>query len=164
MHNFSYTYNKYNATFMYIFPWFNRLRHLSETALCLGQRSTLRYLPQELGYWASNLHQPEQVDCPDHFIIDACLLHCFVLADVLLCLPQKKHNCAHCLNSSYCRVFFSIFRQSKPYHSIPICSYLQNQAPKQSFPKQHPWLHPLPRCHSDSIMFLFGGSSHLVSG
>ena len=110
MHNFSYIYNKYNATYMYIFPWFNRLRHLSETALCLGQRSTLRYLPQELGYWASNLHQPEQVDCPDHFIIDACLLHCFVLADVLLCLPQKKHNCAHCLNSSYCRGFF--FRPS----------------------------------------------------
>ena len=35
-----------------------------------GQRGTLRYLPQELGHRASNLHQSEQVDCPDHLQFD----------------------------------------------------------------------------------------------
>ena len=35
-----------------------------------GQRGPLRYLPQELGHRASNLHQLEQVDCPDHLLIE----------------------------------------------------------------------------------------------
>ena len=39
-------------------------------AIFSGQRGPLRYLPQELGHRASNLHQLEQVDCPDHLLIE----------------------------------------------------------------------------------------------
>ena len=51
------------------------------------QRSTLRYLSKELGHRASNLHQFEQIDRPDHFQLDSFPAHLVqeLLWHIMLC-------------------------------------------------------------------------------
>ena len=54
-----------------------------------GQWGTLRYLSQELGHWTSNLHQPQQVDRSDHFLIDTWIT--WILSNLWDPIIIKKH-------------------------------------------------------------------------